>query len=151
MAPPFLSLVAAFLISWVRLPTMNSGLVGVDDLALAWPFGLSPTFRSSSQPAERTRAERIVRTDKCRRSQHEKAHCDRGCMGFSPGSRCSLGRFAGLLEHAGGYYRTTSRKPTPFRGGMKAVLVLISMPILDTLGLALWQLDVGRCGEKVPT
>jgi hypothetical protein len=48
-------------------------------------------------------------------------------------------------------YGTTSRKPTPFRGGMKAVLVLISMPILDTLGLALWQLDVGRCGEKVPT
>ena len=56
MAPPFLSSVVAFLISWVRLPTMNSGLVGVDDLALAWPFGLSPTFRSSSQPAERTRS-----------------------------------------------------------------------------------------------
>jgi hypothetical protein len=29
--------------------------------------------------------------------------------------------------------------------------VLISMLILGTLGLALWQLDVGRCGEKVPT
>src|SRR5271166_1236402 len=98
MAPPFLSLVAAFLISWVRLPTMNSGLVDVADLALAWLFGLSPTFRSSSQPAERTRAQRIGRTDTCRKSPHEKTDCDCGRIGFSPGSRCSLGRIAGPLK-----------------------------------------------------
>ena len=73
---------------------------------MIWPWPDHWACRRRSAPLHSRQREperrRSARTEKRRRSRHEEAHCDCGCMGVSPGSRCSLGRCRGPLSNMPG-------------------------------------------------